>query len=94
MSRIKIPEEIPEKNRGSELNKDSPTNTEEAMHDTYLDEMAARLRINPATLQYWASRNLIPAIKDLRGRYLFDEGEVVRVVADWPPTPPRASAAG
>jgi MerR HTH family regulatory protein len=58
------------------------------MHDTYLDEMATRLRVNPATLQYWASRHLIPAIKDARGRYLFDESEVLRVVADWPPTPP------
>src|SRR4051794_11593045 len=58
---IKIPEEIPENNRGSELHKGSPIVTDEAMHDTYLDEMAARLRVKPATLQYWASRRLIPA---------------------------------
>ena len=58
------------------------------MHETYLDEMAAALRVNPATLQYWASRRLIPSVRDDRGRYVFDKDEVLRVVTDWPPTPP------
>ena len=58
------------------------------MHDTYLDEMAARLRVKSATLHYWAKQSFVPAIKDVRGRYLFDEREVLRLVADWPPTPP------
>src|SRR4051812_46584075 len=39
----KFPQKIPVKIQGVALNKGSPTVTEEAMHDMYLDEMAARL---------------------------------------------------
>ena len=58
------------------------------MHEAYLDEMATDLGVNPATLQYWANRRLVPSVKDARGRYLFDKDEVLKVVAEWPPTPP------